>query len=99
MMWLKYIINRFFKIIAENTLGEWSREGLLKTRINFNQSQDLETQVIWSGIYDWELPNRHQEAKVQQAKTNLNLPQMFKIKIFQGRQKEETKRKKIALTG
>lgn len=55
--------------------------------------------MIWSVIYDWELPNRHQEAKVQQAKINLNLPQMFKIKIFQGRQKEETKKKKIALTG
>lgn len=52
--------------------------------------------MVWSGIYDWELPNRHQEAKTQQAKTNLNLPQMFEI--LQGRQKEEAKRKKIVLT-
>ncbi len=95
-MWLKYIINRFFKIVAENTLGEWSRKGLLKTRKTFNQSQDLGHK--WSGvvIYDWELPNRHQEAKTQQAKTNLNLPPMFEI--LQGRQKEEAKRKKIVLT-
>ena len=72
MMWLKYIINRFFKTVAENTQGEWSRKGLLKTRKKINQSLDLETQVVWSGIYDWELPNRHQEDKAQQAKTNLN---------------------------
>lgn len=58
--------------------------------------------MVWSSVYDWVLPNRHQEGEVHQTKTNLSLPQDVQgeeVPRKVGREGGREELRKLGLTG